>query len=106
MPAEVRVRHNESVTAERLRIEPVSDDFTKVVLNYGFMDEPNVMRALALCRMQHFHVNLMETSFFIGREKIRPRQILLPGGLTIIWSFSRLSNSSISQRGTRWRSLG
>jgi KUP system potassium uptake protein len=37
------------------------------------MDEPNVMRALALCRMQHFHINLMETSFFIGREKIRPR---------------------------------
>ena len=34
------------------------------------MDEPNIMRALAQCRVQHFHINLMETSFFIGREKI------------------------------------
>src|SRR5215471_6229340 len=38
-----------------------------------FMDEPNVMRALAQCRVQHFHINLMETSFFIGREKVLPR---------------------------------
>jgi KUP system potassium uptake protein len=36
------------------------------------MDEPNVMRALAQTRVQHFHINLMETSFFIGREKLRP----------------------------------
>jgi KUP system potassium uptake protein len=37
------------------------------------MDEPNVMRALAQCRLEHFHINLMETSFFIGREKLRLR---------------------------------
>src|SRR5947207_78576 len=41
--------------------------------SHGFMGEPNVMRALAQCRVQHFHINLMETSFFIGREKLRPR---------------------------------
>ncbi len=29
--------------------------------------------ALAQCRVQHFRINLMETSFFIGREKLRPR---------------------------------
>ena len=40
-----------------------------MLVRYGFMDEPNVMRALAQCRVQHFHINLMETSFFIGREK-------------------------------------
>jgi KUP system potassium uptake protein len=32
------------------------------------------MRALALCRVQHFHINLMDTSFYIGREKLRPRR--------------------------------
>jgi len=42
-------------------------------VRYGFMDEPNVMRAVAQCRVQHFHINLMETSFFIGREKLRLR---------------------------------
>ena len=44
-----------------------------MLVRYGFMDEPNVMRALAQCRIQHFRINLMETSFFIGREKLRPR---------------------------------
>jgi len=34
------------------------------------MDGPNIPRALAQCRVQQFHFNLMETSFFIGREKI------------------------------------
>jgi KUP system potassium uptake protein len=34
------------------------------------MDGPNIPRALAQCRLQQFHFNLMETSFFIGREKV------------------------------------
>jgi KUP system potassium uptake protein len=42
------------------------------------MDEPNIMRALALCRVQHFRVNLMDTSFYIGREKLRSRRSGLP----------------------------
>src|SRR5947207_9670693 len=57
----------------RLEIQEIGKGFYTMLVHYGFMDEPNIMRALALCRMQHFHVNLMETSFFIGREKIRPR---------------------------------
>ena len=44
-----------------------------MLVHYGFMDEPNVMRALAQCRLEHFPINLMETSFFIGREKLRLR---------------------------------
>jgi KUP system potassium uptake protein len=62
------------VPAERrLDIREIGKGFYTMLVRYGFMDEPNVMRALAQCRMQHFHVNLMETSFFIGREKVRPR---------------------------------
>jgi KUP system potassium uptake protein len=62
------------VPAERrLEIKEVGRGFHTMLVRYGFMDEPNVMRALAQCRVQHFHINLMETSFFIGREKLRPR---------------------------------
>jgi KUP system potassium uptake protein len=62
------------VPAERrLGIEAVGKGFYAMRVRYGFMDEPNVMRALAQCRVQHFHINLMDTSFFIGREKLRPR---------------------------------
>src|SRR6266581_9173319 len=57
----------------RLEIQEIGKGFYTMLVHYGFMDEPNIMRALALCRMQHFHINLMETSFFIGREKVRPR---------------------------------
>jgi KUP system potassium uptake protein len=34
------------------------------------MDQPNIPRALAQCRAMQFHFNLLETSFFVGREKI------------------------------------
>jgi len=60
----------------RLEICEVGQGFWTMRVRYGFLDEPNIMRALAQCRVQHFHINLMETSFFIGREKLlrRPRQ--------------------------------
>jgi KUP system potassium uptake protein len=57
----------------RLEIAEVGKGFYTMRVRYGFMDEPNIMRALALCRVQHFHINLMDTSFYIGREKLRPR---------------------------------
>jgi KUP system potassium uptake protein len=64
----------------RLEIHEIGNGFHTLRVRYGFMDEPNVMRALAQCRAQHFHINLMETSFFIGREKVlrRPRR-------TVFW---------------------
>jgi KUP system potassium uptake protein len=57
----------------RLEISEVGKGFFTMRVRYGFMDEPNVMRALAQTRVQHFRINLMETSFFIGREKLRPQ---------------------------------
>jgi KUP system potassium uptake protein len=57
----------------RLEIAEIGKGFYTLRLRYGFMDQPNVMRALAQCRMQNFRFNLMETSFFIGREKLRSR---------------------------------
>src|SRR6202023_2324412 len=67
------------VPAERrLEIKEVGKGFHTMLVRYGFMDEPNIMRALALCRVQHFHINLMDTSFYIGREKLRARRAGLP----------------------------
>jgi KUP system potassium uptake protein len=62
------------VPAERrLEIHEVGKGFYTMHVRYGFMDQPNVMRALAQSRAQGFRINLMETSFFIGREKLRTR---------------------------------
>jgi KUP system potassium uptake protein len=55
---------------QRLEIRHLDNNFHTVIVHYGFMEEPNVPRALAQCRVQQFRFNLMETSFFVGREKI------------------------------------
>jgi len=56
---------------QRLEIEELGRGFYTIRVRYGFLDEPNVMRALAQCRVEGFRFNLMETSFIIGREKLR-----------------------------------
>jgi KUP system potassium uptake protein len=57
---------------DRLKIEPVSDDFTKLTLTYGFMESPNLPKALALCRKQGLKFDIMATSFFLGRRTVVP----------------------------------
>ena len=58
---------------QRLEIRELGKGFFTIRVRYGFMDEPNVLRALAQCRVGGFRFNLMETSFIIGREKLRLR---------------------------------
>lgn len=58
---------------QRLGIGELPKGFYTIRLRYGFMDQPNIMRALAQCRVRNFRFNLMETSFFIGRERLRIR---------------------------------
>ena len=55
---------------ERLEMRDLGKGFYTLRLWYGFMDEPNMLRALAQCRIQRFRFNLLETSFIIGREKL------------------------------------
>ena len=58
--------------ADRCQISTLNDDFTKVVLNYGFMESPNVPKALGLCRKQGLKFDIMSTSFFLGRRSVVP----------------------------------
>jgi len=55
---------------ERVRIEHLEHNIHAVHVEYGFMEEPNVMRAVALLRAREFHFSLMEISFFVGKEKV------------------------------------
>ncbi|HZT88991.1 MAG TPA: potassium transporter Kup [Stellaceae bacterium] len=67
--------------AERLEIQHLSLNFHTVAIRYGFLEEPDIPRALALCRIGGFRFNLMETSFFVGHEKIvanRGRRLTMP----------------------------
>jgi len=57
---------------DRIVIEPINEDFKKVILSYGFMESPNVPKTLALCRKKGLKFDIMATSFFLGRRSIVP----------------------------------
>ncbi|MGQ3041073.1 MAG: potassium transporter Kup [Brevundimonas sp.] len=56
--------------SERVAIEPISDDFKKLTISYGFMEQPNVPKALGVCRKQGLKFDIMSTSFFLGRRSV------------------------------------
>jgi KUP system potassium uptake protein len=58
--------------AERVRIEPVGKTFSRVVLRFGFMETPNVPKALAIARKLGWHFDIMSTSFFLSRRTLKP----------------------------------
>ncbi|MBV8792845.1 MAG: potassium transporter Kup, partial [Pseudolabrys sp.] len=58
--------------AERVRIEPVGKTFSRVVLRFGFMESPNVPRALAIARKLGWTFDIMSTSFFLSRRALKP----------------------------------
>ena len=82
---------------QRLEITEQGKGFYTIRLRYGFTDEPNVLRALAQCRVGGFHFNLMETSFVIGREKLRlrPRKRRMQVGRWRDQLFILMSNNTL-----------
>jgi KUP system potassium uptake protein len=58
--------------AERVRIEPVGKTFSRVVLRFGFMEMPNVPKALAIARKLGWQFDIMSTSFFLSRRTLKP----------------------------------
>jgi len=56
--------------AERIEMRHLNHNFHAITVRYGFMDEPNIPRTLAQLRLMNFRFNLLETSFFVGREKV------------------------------------
>ena len=59
---------------QRVKMEAISPTFSRVALTFGYMDEPNVPRGLALCRKQGWRFDIMSTSFFLSRRSIRVAQ--------------------------------
>lgn len=57
---------------ERVRITDVSPLFSKVSLKFGYMESPNVPKALAIARKLGWHFDIMSTSFFLSRRSLKP----------------------------------
>ena len=58
--------------SERVRIEPIGESFRRVILRFGFMERPNVPKALAIARKLGWTFDIMATSFFLSRRTLRP----------------------------------
>ncbi len=57
---------------ERVRLEPISDLFAIVRLRFGFMESPNVPKALVIARKLGWQFDIMATSFFVSRRSLKP----------------------------------
>jgi len=57
---------------DRVQIEQIGDSFSLVTLTFGYMETPNVPKALAIARKLGWHFDIMSTSFFLSRRALRP----------------------------------
>ena len=58
---------------DRLKIEQISPNFWLITGYYGFKEQPDVPELLALCEPQGLSFDMMDTSFFLSRERLIPR---------------------------------
>jgi hypothetical protein len=109
---------------QRLEVVRLGAGFFRVVVSYGFMDQPDVPRALEHCRACGLQADPSRTSYFIGRETLIPTPrppmgsvearvfaFLSAGSLPVTayfrirprgsWRWGRSSRSEISSRADR-----
>ena len=59
-------------SADRYKVEQISERFSRVELLFGFMESQNVSQALATLRKTGLKFDIMSTSFYLGRRKLVP----------------------------------
>ncbi len=57
---------------DRVRMTQISTHFARVEITFGFMETPNIPRALAIARKQGWRFDIMSTSFFLSRRALKP----------------------------------
>ena len=55
-----------------MTIAPVSQHFSGSRCKFGYMETPNVPKALAIARKQGWQFDIMSTSFFLSRRALKP----------------------------------
>ncbi len=58
---------------DRVEVRKLEGNFFKVIVQYGFKDEPDIPEALACCGEAGLPIDMMDTSFFLGRETLIPK---------------------------------
>jgi KUP system potassium uptake protein len=59
-------------STKRVEIERVGSTFMRIRLRFGYMEVPNIPRALAIARKLGWQFDIMSTSFFLSRRALKP----------------------------------
>ncbi|MEN9479018.1 MAG: hypothetical protein RLZZ298_413 [Pseudomonadota bacterium] len=58
---------------DRVEVRHLAGNFAQVIVQYGFKDEPDIPAALKLGHEAGLNIEMMDTSFFLGRETLIPK---------------------------------
>ena len=83
--------------ADRLEITDLGHTFYRVLVRYGFMEQPNLPEALEGCGAKGLDLDLNTTSFFVSREVVVPKMsppMMLWRELYFIWMLRNAQSAS------------
>ncbi|MEO7221781.1 MAG: potassium transporter Kup [Devosia sp.] len=63
---------------EKVTIDAYNDLFYRVVVRFGFIETPNIPKALALARKLGWKFDIMSTSFFLSRRSLKASRKGMP----------------------------
>ncbi|GHA15641.1 putative potassium transport system protein kup [Devosia pacifica] len=79
---------------EKVHYEAYNELFSRVIVTFGYMEEPNIPKALALARKIGWKFDIMSTSFFLSRRSLKAGQ---KGNMLRRWQdrvFARLARNA------------
>jgi KUP system potassium uptake protein len=56
-----------------VEVQALPNNFYRILVRYGFKDDPDIPKALELCAQSGVSFDVMATSFFLGRETLIPK---------------------------------
>jgi KUP system potassium uptake protein len=81
--------------AERSQVMELAPGIHRVVINYGFMESPNMPRDLSALEDQGVHFDAMQASYFLGRETLVAASVpRLP--VWRLWLFLVMARNAVS----------
>jgi len=97
----------------QVQVQPLGNNFWQVTVRLGFMNTPDIPKALSLCEAQGLRIPVFEASYFVSRETVVPT----PGSGMANWrerlfaamsrnsgsvvEFFRLPDNAVVELGTR-----
>ena len=55
---------------DRLEVAPLGYNFFRVVVRFGFAEDPDIPAAIAACTVDGRQFDMMDTTFFVSRETV------------------------------------